>query len=119
MIDQIREKNRIRIVSAAFKGKFLREPNAAELSHWVAIFQSDGDFQRFLIQITQAAAGGQPLSGVAITQARPTASAVVNQAPMQPAYQELALQKLGARAGFFYQQMQQGTHRQATDLGNI
>lgn len=81
MVEQIREKNRIRLVTAAFRGKFLREPNPAELSHWVAIFQADADFQRFLRQITQAAASDQPLSGVATAKALPTASATLDVAP--------------------------------------
>jgi hypothetical protein len=63
LIKQIRVKNRTRFVTAAFKGKFLRKPNLAELSHWVAIFQVDADFQRFLRQIAQMAASDQPLLG--------------------------------------------------------
>ena len=55
MLKEIREKNRIRIVTAAFRTKFFREPSSAELLHWVAIFQADADFQRFLGKITQAA----------------------------------------------------------------
>ena len=66
LIEQkIKWKNKIRVVIAAFRGKFFREPNSTELAHWVAIFQADADFQRLLTEMTQAAASDQPLSGVA------------------------------------------------------
>ena len=81
MIEHIKEKNRTRLVTAAFRGKFLREPNPAELLHWVGIFQSDADFQRFLRRITQAATSDQPLSGVVTARALPTASATLDVAP--------------------------------------
>lgn len=83
MVEQIGEKNRIRLVTAAFRGKFLREPNPAELSHWVAIFQADADFQRFLRQITHAAASDQLLSGVATAKALPTYTATLDVAPAE------------------------------------
>ncbi|MGZ4976594.1 MAG: hypothetical protein ACXV8O_05520 [Methylobacter sp.] len=56
MIEQIRVKNRTRLVTAAFRGKFLREPSSAELSYWLAIFQADADFQQFFKQIALATA---------------------------------------------------------------
>lgn len=78
MIEQIREKNSARLVTSAFRSKFLRTPSPAELSHWLAILQADADFQRFLRQITHAVANDQPLSGVAIARALPTVSATLN-----------------------------------------
>ncbi|MCF8000192.1 MAG: glycosyltransferase [Methylovulum sp.] len=67
MIEKIREKNKIRIVTLAFRNKFLRNPSPPELLHWLDIFQGEADFQRFLEQITQAAAtSDQSFSGMDI-----------------------------------------------------
>jgi FMN phosphatase YigB (HAD superfamily)/glycosyltransferase involved in cell wall biosynthesis len=71
LIEQIRVKNRTRFITAAFRGKFLREPSPAELSYWDAKLQSIADFQQFLREITQAATSEQGISGLSIAKALP------------------------------------------------
>jgi hypothetical protein len=116
LVEQIREKNRIRFVTAAFRGKFFRQPNSVELAHWIGVFQADVDLQRFLAQIAQASARSQPLAGMNVASQQSTALTALDAAPAKKDNPSKSQHKLGARASFFYGLMQP-TARLATVQG--
>lgn len=115
MLEKIRGKNRVRLVTAAFRGKFFREPNPLELAHWIEVFQQEADIQRLLTQITQTAASGKSLSTKDTATVQLTA---IDAAPAKMSNSGVAHHKLGVRAGFFYGLMQPNPSH-ATIPGNI
>lgn len=119
MIEQIREKNRIRLVTAAFRGKFLREPSSVELSHWIAIFQADANLPRFLTKITQATASREPLSDAVIATATiQRVTQAGQETAVKSSMQNMEHGKLGARARFFLTQLR-SDGLNATSQGGI
>lgn len=106
LIEEIKEKNRIRLVTATFRNKFLREPNATELSSWTAIFEADGDFQRFLTKINLASANSQPVSDTVFAAPHLVDPAALFIVPINIFTQRNTHLALGVRASVFYELMQ-------------
>ena len=100
MIEEMREKNRVRIVTAAFRNKFRRVPNTAELEQWSNLLKSGLDFQSFIVQLTRSIAGELPASA----QNKP------HQA-IECTTSSMAVSHLGERANYFYALMLRSADR--------
>jgi glycosyltransferase involved in cell wall biosynthesis/FMN phosphatase YigB (HAD superfamily) len=61
MKKKIIKNNRTRLVKSAFRGKFLREPDQQELSHWILVYETNNNFDCFLKEISLAASVDQPV----------------------------------------------------------
>ena len=92
MIGQIREKNRARLVTAAFRVKFSREPSAAEFIYWVDVYSCSTDLALFLAKLEDAVTSDVPDTKAIFVEMSPKT--------LVPTTQHLG--PLGERGRYFY-----------------
>lgn len=114
MESQIREKNRVQLIKAAFRVKFHREPRLEEMSHWLEIFHVDGNFERLLTKLTDAVSDGTQHLSVPITRTPPPISMNINPLPTYVPTKKLMGRELGVRGSFFYGLLQSTGHHSTT-----
>ena len=61
MVEEMRKKNRNRIINGAFKLKFLRTPNTTEFTYWSKLLQSGISLPDILRRMTDQAISNNPL----------------------------------------------------------
>lgn len=59
LIARIREANKVRLVTGAFRGKFYRAPEPAELAYWLIQYQSNPDLNSLFLKLDNALKGEQ------------------------------------------------------------